>query len=185
MTPRRLALAALATSALGGCPLPQPLPGAGKAATPLRIYITSVVPGASAIPFDPACPGGAQFQLGGEVVDEDVEEQVEARWFVDYDPVSQQRSTPFGSETLPPPQDQEQTHRPLASFAFRPGDFDAPPPFTTLVHVVEVVISNGFLPQAPPSPNGGLTNRLTDPAHEIQLFRWVFEPVPGSGACGP
>jgi hypothetical protein len=173
--------------ALAACPLPQPLPGAGKVdggtLTPPRVLTSSVVPGTTLVRYDPACPGGAQFQLGATLVDENTEDTVVARWFVDYDSAGQPLYAVHREQTSPPPADPEQTARQLTPFSFRPGDFDGPSP---RVHVVEVVISTGFLPvTSEPAPDGGLTNRLTLPGYETQLFRWVFDPAPGSDACGP
>jgi hypothetical protein len=46
------------------------------------------------------------------------------------------------------------------------------------VHVVELVVSNGFAPEPTSRPY-----RTPAQGYETQFFRWVFRYVPG-GACG-
>jgi hypothetical protein len=189
-TTRLLSLAAALSAAalFGACPLPQPLPGvgspdAGLPITPPRVVTSSAVPVAAVTPYGPpaACSGGALFDVSANVIDENAGEPVEVRWFVDYEPTSQVFSTPFQVEVLPPPQDPKQFLRVPAPLAFRPSDFDVS---GTRTHVVEMAISNGFLPLNQAVPAGGQPNREPAPGYEVQVFRWVFEPSP-TGGCGP
>jgi hypothetical protein len=156
-----------------GCPLPQPLAEVnridGGTVTPPRVVVETARPADTRLLVPLAgCPG---VQLSASVDDVDTVELVEARWFVDYDP-----ATAFGiadndlPQALPP-----ETRRPV-----RPFTFDVPPfdPATPL-HVVELVVSNGFAPgTAPPR------NRAPLPGFEIQVFRWAFGYA-ATGRCPP
>ncbi len=187
-----LLLATLAGGAvLGGCPIPQPLPGVGSIdgglpITPPRVLTSSAEPGlamtdyrtsASATP----CPPGSFFEVSATLIDENSEEPVEVRWFVDYDPDNQLKRTPLQIETLPPPADPQQFRRFPGPFPFSPWDFDRP---TERVHVVELTVSNGFLPVGAVVPPGALPNRTAAPGYEVQIFRWTFQPS-ATGGCGP
>ena len=184
-----LLLAALAGGALlGGCPIPQPLPGVGSIdgglpITPPRVLTSSAEPGLAMTSYGPvdSCPPGSLFQVSAELIDENSEEPVEVRWFVDYDPDNQLLRTPLLIETLPPPADPQQYKRFPGPFPFSPWDFDRP---TERVHVVEMTISNGFLPVGAEVPPGDLPNRTAAPGYEVQIFRWTFQPST-SGGCGP
>jgi hypothetical protein len=173
---------------LGGCPIPQPLPGVGSIdgglpITPPRVMTTSAVPGLAMTDYGPAssCPPGSRFQVSATVIDENSEEPLEVRWFVDYDPDNQLLRTPLQIETLPPPADSQQYRRFPKSFPFSPWDFDRP---SERVHVVEMTISNGFLPVGAVVPPGDLPNRTAAPGYEVQIFRWTFQPST-TGGCGP
>ena len=128
-----LLLAALAGGALlGGCPIPQPLPGVGSIdgglpITPPRILTTSAEPGLAMTDYGPlaSCPPGSLFEVSAVVIDENSEEPVEVRWFVDYAPDNQLRRTPLQIETLPPPADPQQYKRFPKAFPFAPWDFDS------------------------------------------------------------
>ncbi len=182
-------LAVLAGGAvLGGCPIPQPLPGVGSIdgglpITPPRVLTSSAIPLLALSDYGPraACPAGSAFQISANVVDENSEEPVEVRWFVDYDPDSQLLRTPMQVETLPPPTDPQQFMRFPRPFSFVPWDFDLP---SVRVHVVEMTISNGFLPVGAPVPPGSLPNRTAATGYEVQIFRWTYQPA-ASGGCGP
>jgi hypothetical protein len=184
-----LLLAVLAGGALlGGCPIPQPLPGVGSIdgglpITPPRILTSSAEPGLAMTNYGPvtSCPAGSAFQVSATLIDENSEEPVEVRWFVDYDPDNQLLRTPLQIETLPPPANSQQYKRFPKAFPFAPWDFDRP---TDRVHVVEMTISNGFLPVGAAVPAGDLPNRTAAPGYEVQIFRWTFQPSP-SGGCGP
>ncbi len=186
MTRRRAlgaAAAAAVALALGACPISQPVPGVspidGGTITPPRIQVDGISLSATVVFYDPACPD-PQFTLGGTVVDQNVEEVVSVRWFVNYDPSTQSGSRLWTSENLPVPLDPTQTQRPLTAQVFRPLDW---PGFgSSEVRVVEVVVSNGF---APASPDGGPPppNRAPLPGFETQYFRWVFHPAAGA-SCG-
>ena len=181
-------VALVAAALLGACPIPQPLPGvgqidAGLPITPPRIVTASARPAEVLTGYGPpaTCPGGATIAVSADVIDENPDEPVDVRWFVDYDPASQLLNTPRQEEQLPPPQDPTQVLRTPRPFSFRPSDFDVPAPRP---HVVEIVVSNGFLPAGQPLPDGGLPNRQPAPGYETQVFRWTFEEVP-DGGCGP
>ena len=184
-----LLLAAMGAGALlGGCPIPQPLPGVGSndgglPITPPRILTSSAEPGLAMTDYGPlaSCPVGSLFEVSADVIDENSEEPVEVRWFVDYDPDNQLKRTPLQIETLPPPADPQQYKRFPKAFPFSPWDFDRP---TERVHVVEMTISNGFLPIGATVPAGALPNRTASPGYEVQIFRWTFQPSP-TGGCGP
>jgi hypothetical protein len=184
-----LLVAALATGGLlGGCPIPQPLPGVGSIdgglpITPPRVVTASALPALAMTDYAPStdCPPGSLFQILANVIDENSEEPVEVRWFVDYDPDNQLQRTPLQIETLPPPADPQQFMRFPLPFPFAPWDFDRP---TERIHVVEMTISNGFLPVGAAVPPGDLPNRTAAAGYEVQIFRWVFQPSP-SGGCGP
>jgi hypothetical protein len=178
---------------LGGCPIPQPLPGVGSIdgglpITPPRVLTDSAHPGQALTDYGPVpspCrPPGAPkpyFDVSATLVDENSEEPVEVRWFVDYDPESQPLRTPLQIQTLPPPADPTQYQRFPSPFLFSPWDFNQ---LGEQVHVVEMTISNGFLPVGAAVPPGSLPNRTAAPGYEVQIFRWTFQPSP-TGGCGP
>jgi len=173
---------------LGGCPIPQPLPGVGSIdgglpITPPRVLTTSAVPALALTRYGPlaSCPAGSQFQISATLIDENAEEPVEVRWFVDYDPNNQLRRTPLQVETIPPPTDTTQYQRFPDPFLFAPWDFDGS---DDRVHVVELTVSNGFLPVGAPVPPGSLPNRTAATGYEVQVFRWTFQ-VSATGGCGP
>jgi hypothetical protein len=177
-----------AGAVLGGCPIPQPLPGVGPIdgglpITPPRVLTDSAHPGLAMTAYGPlaSCPAGSHFDVSATLADENSEEPVEVRWFVDYDPDSQPLRTPLQVETLPPPADPTQYLRYPSSFPFTPWDFDRP---TERVHVVELTVSNGFLPVGAAVPPGSLPNRTAAPGYEVQVFRWTFQPSL-TGGCGP
>ena len=177
-----LALAAALALALAACPLPQPVPDVartvdgGAIATPI-ILPDSAVPPETTVYVRRDCPGGAQFALAVDVEDLDTTEDVAARWFVNYG----NSATAFlGEVPVPASGDPNDPRRavpaPFAGF-FRPYDFDAvvttgpvPPP----AHVVEVVVSNGFLPVGNPTPP---LQRAPQASFVTQLYRWVFQYV--------
>jgi len=177
---------------LGGCPIPQPLPGVGPIdgglpVTPPRVLTDSAHPGLAMTGYGPiagpiaSCPAGSHFDVSATLVDENSEEPVEVRWFVDYDPESQPLRTPLQIQTLPPPADSTQYLRYPSSFPFTPWDFDRP---AERVHVVELTVSNGFLPVGVAGPPGSLPNRTAAPGFEVQVFRWTFQ-ASATGGCGP
>jgi hypothetical protein len=173
---------------LGACPIPQPLPGVGSIdgglpITPPRIVTTSASPQLGLQSYGPrdSCPVGSFFVASANLIDENVEEPVEVRWFVDYDPDNQALRTPLQVETLPPPTDPKQYLRYPKAFDFVPWDFDRA---GERVHLVEMVISNGFLPVGAAVPPGDLPNRTAAPGYEVQVFRWTWQPSP-TGGCGP
>ena len=183
-----LAATFAAGAILEGCPIPQPLPGVGsidggRPVTPPRVLTDSAHPGLAMTDYGPlvSCPPGSRFDVSATLVDENSEEPVEVRWFVDYDPDSQPLRTPLQVQTLPPPVDPTQYLRFPSPFPFTPWDFDRP---AERVHVVELTVSNGFLELGKPGPPGSLPNRTAAPGFEVQVFRWTFQPSP-TGGCGP
>jgi len=192
----RIGAALAATLAAGaileGCPIPQPLPGVGsidggRPVTPPRVLTDSAYPVLAMTDYRslasplPSCPAGSRFDLSATLVDENSEEPVEVRWFVDYDPDIQPLRTPLQIQTLPPPADPTQYLRYPSPFPFTPWDFDRP---AERVHVVELTLSNGFLQVGVAGPPGSLPNRTAAPGYEVQVFRWTFQPSP-AGGCGP
>ncbi len=183
--PRLVAIAVLgiALAAAIACPLPQPLPGVtridGGTITPPRIQVASALPADTIVYYDPgACsaPGVLGFALGASVVDQNTDEVVDVRWFVDYDKAGV-TATPWGEEQIPAPTDPEQFIRTVTSQRFNPvsNPFSGPgsPP-----HVVELVVTNGGFTSDP------LPSRSPATGYEVEIFRWVFEPRVGA-ACGP
>lgn len=191
--PGRRALAALLGLLgpwLAGCPLPQSLPeypGTGRIAPP-RIVTDQATPPDTVVEVAPDCPGAGTdhvFSLGAGLIDENTVEPVEARWFVDYRP-DLSTVTPIPPiEIIPGPEDGVTVERPLTPFQFRPYTFDdAAFRAGGGLHVVELVVSNGFLLE----PTSGLPRPWRTPKaqYETQVHRWVFHYVPAGagGACG-
>jgi len=192
--PPRLALllALAAASAAGsGCPLPQALPEYPSTGTiaPPRILSDRVTPGDSVIEVDPACAtlNGTppSFLLTATLVDEKTLETVDARWFVDYLAGNQARQAPRRPpDVILGPQNGLDTLRTVPAFEFQPNGFDDQP-FRDLggLHVVELVVSNGFAAE-PAAGLPPLARPWRTPADqfETQVYRWVFHYVPG-GTC--
>ncbi len=162
-------LAALALAA-AGCPLPQPLTDvpstAGRAATTPLIVTDTVRPAQTVVQVGRSC-ADPRFALDLQVEDVDTTEQIEVRWFVDYDPplhVAMERPP----DVIPGPEDPSQVTRAVPTFVYQP---DPAQP----VHVVEVVVSNGFAPNTTDAVP--LPNRMPADGYQTQLFRWVFELV--------
>ncbi len=188
--PAAAALALLLGAALAGCPLPQVLPEypTTGAITPPRIVADSATPLDTVLLVDPACAAAPSYLLSASLVDENTIENVEVRWFVDYLPGDQQREVPRRPIEFIPPVDALTTLRTVTPWTFRPYDFD--PGATEAdrlafrqgggLHVVELVVSNGFQPDA---GAGARPYRATEAGFETQVQRWVFHYAPG-GACG-
>jgi hypothetical protein len=189
-----LLLALLLGLLLAGCPLPQAVPSyptTGKIAPP-RIQADAASPAETIIDVSPSCPGGdPAFTLAASLVDENTLEAVEARWFVDYQPSSQARRTIYGGpEIINAPSDGITTVRSIAPFTFHPSGFDPSEPagadqaFRDAggLHVVELVVSNGFEPVS--NTGVALPNRTPQHNFETQVFRWAFHYAPG-GLCAP
>ena len=180
--PRLGALAALASAlaAAAACPLPQPLPGVtridGGTITPPRIAVASALPSDTILYYDPAVclvPGAAPFTLSASVVDQNTDEVVDVRWFVDY--VAPYGTSPWQSELIAAPTEPDQFVRALESRTFNPAR-DTPDP--NALHVVEVVVTNGGFVNEP------LPNRSAAPGYEVEIFRWVFQPKASFDHCG-
>ncbi|HTT70634.1 MAG TPA: hypothetical protein VMG32_05380 [Anaeromyxobacteraceae bacterium] len=172
MSLRPIPLLAAALLALAGCPLPQPLSEFydGGSVTPPIILTEQVLPTGSLILVGKNCPSGSGFALQVAVSSVDTTYPVEARWFIDYDP--QSNWGVYQSDEIPLTPSQTVGS---AEFLFTPPAYASQP-----VHVVEVVVSNGFLAlgdQSVPLPN-----RTARSGFETQLYRWVFE-YSDTGTC--
>jgi hypothetical protein len=190
MTSRSLVL--LASVALAGCPLPQPLPDYPPGTiTPPRILV-DVMPGheRSVILVPAGCPAGGEpsYPLSATIYDVNTIETVEARWFVNYDASRELYSQPVRTDSVHADEDPLVLTRvvppdpPIGGgpFMFRP--YERPPPLGTgtrtsppydeegTVRVVELVVSNGFDPR----PDVPLPMRTPRPGFETQVHRWVY-----------
>jgi hypothetical protein len=170
-----LALCAPLAAMLAGCPLPQPVPEieGNISVTPPRILTESVRPADGVVRVGTDCLPGAFVPFGGTIDDADLDEAVEARWFVDYAtdaPGVQQNDFPVA------PPDGTDTRRALSDFRFFPARF-APVP-----HVIELVVSNGFFPIGLDPAGSSQPNRTAQSGFETQVFRWVVLYEPG-GRC--
>jgi hypothetical protein len=197
---RHVLAGALAALALAGCPLPQPLPDSPKGTiTPPRIVMDAImVDGGKAdaqpIVFVPAgCGTAPSYTLSATLIDANTLEQVEARWFIDYVATDSLRWYWHYNELVAPAQTSTDLSRAVTPFTFKPYD---QPPLAGLgsagnnapgvVHVVELVVSNGF------DPSGAAADPpFRGPAigFETQVYRWTFvNVVPGSSGnpvCPP
>ena len=180
----RIALLLAALSGLAGCPLPQPVaqyPDTGSIAPP-RIKIADVAPLDTFVWVDPTACVDPIFTLSASLVDDNTTEAVDARWFVDYDPAEPFQQRPLAAERIEPPPTGTPDPRlravtpfPFQAYLFTHADGD--------VHLVELVVSNGFAAEPlPPTPPGWLPYRTPAANFETQLFRWVFRYRAG-GAC--
>jgi hypothetical protein len=198
---RRASVAAVASALLlAGCPLPQPLPTypAGTI-TPPRVLASTTTSGVNAIiPVPAGCATGPSYPLDATIFYQE-SVAVEARWFVDYRTDVAQRYAIQQSSQLAPNPDPTVLDRPVPPFAFQPYGYAAPAELglgtvptgaAGIVHVVELVVSNGFATSpgdaAQPNRTPGTT---ADGASqfEIQTYRWTFATVPEDPAatCTP
>jgi hypothetical protein len=173
-----LALAAAGAAALvaGGCPLPQPLAEVartdGGVVSPPRIVTESAAPADTVVLVTRSC-ASAVFSLGAQVEDLNTAEAVEARWFVDYRPDA--AANPL-IQQVPAADDPTNPIRVVQPYAF-----DALLAGTTApLHVVELLVSNGFQPISTTNPP---QNRAALPGYETSIYRWVFEYVDTGGRC--
>ena len=199
---RRRSPGALLLLLLSGCPLPQPLPDypEGQPITPPRIVVDDnfhrVAQPATVVRVPAACPT-ARYPLRSMLRDASTLNVV-ARWFVNYQP-----GDPPGP-SVRPEQDDEIGSAPLAggvdpSLRETPEFLFTPAVYTPIegtgggvggavgaVHVVELVVSNGFDPAAD-VVTATLPYRTPGPGFEIQVYRWVFLTVEPSlaGCIGP
>jgi len=161
-----------------GCPIPQTVPEypKGTSVTPPRIVAESARPLAALIRIPAGCPTAPEQVLTAEIVYGAVVEPLEARWFVDYDPADMLRRDPVDSPVEIPtiaqldPNAPDPT-RPILPWTFNPYAFGAA---VGTVHVVELVVSNGFYPYPEATPILPLPNRTPLPDFETQVYRWVF-----------
>ncbi len=187
---RRISVVAVAIAlGLVGCPLPQPLPTyPAKTITPPRILAATATSGVESFIRVPAgCATAPTIPLGATIFYQE-RVTVVARWFVDYRSDTASRYAPQGGGEVPPDPDPTVLETPVPTFNFQPYGYPAPaelpgtfagPDAPGVVHVVELVVSNGFDPstqaaqpyRTPASaPDGG--------SYEIQTYRWTFVNVP-------
>ncbi len=185
---KRIVPAAAAAALLAACPLPQPLPDypAGTITPPRILAASTTLPAESIIPVPAGCAVAPSYDLGARIF---YGERVTlaARWFVDYQKDFPGRTSPQNPEdALPPDPNPLELQRSVPGFTFRPYGYFPPlelgafpgPDAPGVVHVVELVVSNGF----DPSPDALEPNRT--PAvtgdggrFEIQTYRWTFVNV--------
>jgi hypothetical protein len=171
------ALLALPLAWLAGCPIDQPLPVLSGVRSSPRIVFEEVSPKGTIIDVSKVCSSTPQFTLQAILVDENLVEAVEARWFVDYQ-VPGNVGLADTSEPAPSPSGSDATRR-VRDFIWSPLDYGT---FLSPVHVVELVVSNGFWPLN--HPGDPLPNRTPQTDRETQVFRWVFRYVdPPGGQC--
>jgi hypothetical protein len=192
----RAAAALLALLLLAGCPLPQPLPDYPPGTiTPPRILQETLWPtsGESLI-FVPDNCGSTEepeYTLEAKIYDANTIEQVEARWFVDYEPFDGSW-TPEATPPVPPDLDPLVLTRTVPPFVFRPYNYPPRPgtgvpdlgrPYRApgTLHVVELLVSNSF----DTAPDATPRNRAATPNFETQLHRWTFLVASGlTQGCG-
>jgi hypothetical protein len=184
---RRLA-AALPALLLAACPLPQPLPEypEGQPVTPPRIVTGSVAFPETVVRVPASCAIEPVIELSADLIDANTVDAVEARWFVNYDPENQDRRRPQLATQVPPDDDPLVIRRVVPPFRVEPYDYAPIVGFSGsapgAVHVVELVVSNGFDPRGDAA---ALPNRSALPGFETQLHRWVLLNVPESESAVP
>jgi hypothetical protein len=197
---RRLLTALAAVALLAGCPIPQPLPDypAGTI-TPPRILTESVTVVRESdqalmpdgVIFVPAnCTStlpGPGYTIGARLTDPNNIEQVEARWFVNYQATQIPSHNARSEETLQGPVDATVFERTVTPWTFHPYDY--PPPVDGVtpatpcagpepgrycgagtIRMVELVVSNNFAPD----DTGALPFRSPAKKFETQQQRWTF-----------
>ncbi len=195
---RRTSVAAIATTlVLAGCPLPQPLPTypAGTITPPRILSATTTSWGVDSItPVPAGCATTAPtFPLDASVLYQasvTAGERVEARWFVDYRrDIATRFAIQNSDRDVPPNPDPLVLERKVPTFIFAPYGYAPPTELGNIadwsaagiVHVVELVVSNGFdtSPTAPqPNRSPGITPDGAS-QFEIQTYRWTFVNVAG------
>jgi hypothetical protein len=181
--PRPARLAALAAAAaLVGCPIPQPLPGypATGLITPPRFLVSSVLPPDPVVEVGSACAADPIFHLSATLVDENTTEAIAYRWFLDCTATANGCIPVLTSQIPPPLANAPTVLRDVDPYAFDAygglGHADG------AVHVVELVVSNGFLTNTPDTTVDPLAWRKPALNYETQLYRWVFH-YSAAGAC--
>ncbi len=193
---RRSSVAAISIALLlAACPLPQPLPTypAGTI-TPPRILAATTTSGVQSVILVPAkCATPPSYALDATIFYQE-SVAVEARWFVDYrTDVASRYAIQNPDRQVPPNPNVTILERPVPSFTFKPYEYPLPTELATdftsapspsdagVMHVVELVVSNGF---ASPPNDSAQPNRTpgTTPdgasQFEIQAYRWTFVNVP-------
>jgi hypothetical protein len=195
--PRSLAVLALG-AALVGCPIPQPLPDYPLGTvTPPRIVVDRIALSETVVRVPAGCTTHPTYGLDATLIDVNTFEVVQARWFVNYDPTDLNFYPPKQEDDIPgananPPV----TERTVPTFTFDPyaaiptvgGTGGGSGQNVGAMHVVELVVSNGFDPGADPgSPLAALPYRTPLPSFETQMYRWMFLTVPPSATvtCPP
>jgi hypothetical protein len=194
MSLRTAAALALAATLIG-CPLPQPLPDypAGTVTPPRILTGTPTRDGESILPVPAGCPTGPTYALAARIYYQDSVTKLAARWFVDYRPdVASRYAIQNANTEVPANSNSLLLERDVPGFTFRPYEYGPPseagggtdPTAAGVVHVVELVVSNGFdadvntaEPNRTPAVVPGSTTRF-----EIQTHRWVFVTVAPSAA---
>lgn len=174
------ALAIVASLALVGCPLPQPLPESvavdGGTVTPPRIVADSAVPPDTIVQVGTSaeCPTGTDFAMTAKLVDDTTDEEIDARWFVDYRADSTGSHIQQSSSIYPPVP--ATTEREVPQFHFSPDGLVGD------THVVELVVSNGFYPIDEEPTDIAFPHRSPRSGYETQVYRWVFQTA-AKGRC--
>jgi hypothetical protein len=184
-----LLLLALATPLAAGCPIPQTVPEypKGTSVTPPRIVAESASPQAALIKIPAACVTPPEVILTANIVYGAVDEPLYARWFVNYDPSDLLRRDPVNSPVEIPKVAQLDPNAPdttrfVEAWPFSPYSFGSA---IGTVHVVELVVSNGFHAYPESAPIMPLPNRTPIDGFETQVYRWVFLLVDAPGSCPP
>jgi hypothetical protein len=182
---RRAAAAVAGALLVAGCPIPQPLPDYPPGTiTPPRVVVddsvSSVSEPATVIKVPSGCPTSPTFALGAPLRDSNTIETIVVRWFVNYDPADGFARAIQHEQQIDEVDPADPTRRTAAPWTFSPYEYGAAngldPRDAGALHVVDMVVSNGFHPAGP------LPNRSPAPGFEVQLYRWVFLNVPESGA---
>jgi hypothetical protein len=181
----RRAAALAAAAALAGCPLPQSVPEypATGVVTPPRLLVDAITPVDTVIRVSTTCAPAPTYTLSATLEDTDTTERVDARWFVDYDETQDDSTIRSQEQVVVADGAEDPTIRVVTPYVFRPYDWD-PPPAAGGLHVVELVVSNGFAAEPAEPPAGWRPNRMPAPQFQTQWYRWVFSYVDSGGACG-
>ena len=174
---RHLLLLGGAMLALAACPLPQPLPDVarvdGGAVAPPRVIVETVLPADPVVFVKRDCVPGSAFILSAQLEDTNTSEQVVARWFTDYR--ADVLQFPL-EQPVPAADDPTNPVRQAQPFVFILPAADPALP----LHMVELVVSNGFLPLG----SDNVQNRLAQAGFETSLYRWIFQYVDASDVRG-
>lgn len=144
--------------------------------TPPRIVAETARPRAALIKIPAGCATAPAEILSADIVYGAVNEPLKARWFVNYDPSDQLRRDPVESPVEIPTVPQLDPNAPDTTRSIRDWKFQ-PYVFGTAVgtvHVVELVVSNGFHPYPEQPPIMPFPNRTPIDGFETQVYRWVF-----------
>jgi hypothetical protein len=175
---RHVLLLGGALLALAACPLPQPLPDVarvdgGAVAAPPRVIVETVQPAEPVVLVRRDCVPGSAFVLSAQLEDTNTSEQVVARWFTDYR--ADVLQFPL-EQPVPAADDPTNPVREVQPFTFILPAADPAVP----LHVVEVIVSNGFLPLG----SDNVQNRLAQAGFETSLYRWTFQYVDATDVRG-